>query len=611
MAQKLAPVAVHGEGESAAIQQVWSEIYYYNKACRVIKDTLEKCAKNYAGVFDEPQQRYTGRDKTFVNLTKWHCNGIASKIKVDAAAITVEANNEGDFASAQLMNQIIQWQLRDLDFDELLAKFALETVIMGTGLLAISWNHGPRVKRESVRLDPVSVLDVFTDPTVDSIQSDFSPSVIVKSVKDLWWVKNNPDFKNVNQVMPVTAASRAKLSRQDSTRLIPYKTSGYSSKSVATTGVSEISWKSPKVVIYERWGKDYKTGEEYVTTLAGQEEGSAVVLRHKVNPFENQRRPFIECWYRKELGRWFGEGAAEVLIPVQSWYNREINQNIDNAESLQNQMFLVRRGAGVDTRQLVSRPAGGILVENIETDVKPLAPTDIRGSFYRNEMLIREVSQRLSGAFDVAIGAPTQASKTLGASVLEQRGATDLFEYTKKHLRGFLKRLIGMMVDMNIQFMDRPMTLRITGSDDEMARLDALRGLTPDQSRLLGRTRFLKIDKPSLIKGDYDVWVDIENALGVDKNTKIAQNMQLIGLSLQDPTSGIKRPLLYQDVLALMGKDPSRYGTVEGEAPPAPQPGQPGQPPSGAPVGNPPPPPAPPAPGTIGQGVGQSVPALS
>lgn len=545
--------------EDDAMQQLWGELFHYNTACRVLKDTLEKCAKNYAGLFDEPKQRYTQRDKTFANITKWHCNGIAAKIKVDAAAITVEPNNDTDFASAQLMNQIIQWQLREIDFNEFLLKFGLETVIMGTGVAILQWAHGVNVKKEMPRIDPVSVLDIFTDPTVDSIQTGFSPSVIIRSVKDLYWVQQNPDFSNKDKVEPVTFASRSKLSRQDSTRLLPYKTSGYSSRSVATTGVSEIRWKSPKVVIYERWGIDYKTGEEYVTTVAGDSEGGGTLLRHKVNPFENQKRPIIECWYRKELGRWYGEGAAEILIPVQEWYNREVNQTIDNAESLQNQMYKVKRGAGIDPRQLVSRPAGGIFMENPETDLIPLAPTDIRGSFYKNENLIRELAQRLSGAFDITIGAPSPGSQTLGETQLQVHGATDLFEFTKVHFRGFLQRLIGQMVDLNIQFMDRQATIRITGDDDMISRIDELNGVAPEMRSKLGRSRFIKIDKPSQIKGDFDVYVDIEHALGANKNEKIQQTMQILTLAAQDPNSNINKPMLYQDLLSLLGKDPMRY----------------------------------------------------
>lgn len=557
-----------------AILQAWSELFNYNQACRVIKDTLEKCAKNYAGLFDEPKQRYTQRDKTFVNMTKWHCNGLAAKLKIDLAAMTVEPATEEHYAAAQLQDKVVHWQLRNMDFDEFLLKLGLETVVMGTGLVGVQWKHGKGVKNETIKLDPVSVLDIFTDPTVDTIQEDGSVSFIVKSVKDLWWVKNNPNFKNQDKVQPVTYLSRSQLARQDSLRLLPYKTSGYSSRSVATTGVSEVRWKSPKVVIYERWGKDYQTGEEYVTTIAGQTEGEAVCLRHKENPFSTKKRPFIEVWYRKEQGRWQGEGAAEILIPMQSAYNREWNTALDNAESLQNQMYKIRRGSGIDPRQLVSRPAGGILMENIETDLEPLPAVDIRGSFYKNDGLMRDIAQRLSGMFDISLGASTDASKTLGANVLEQRGATDIFEFTKRHMRGFLKRLLEMMVDFNMEFMDKETTIKITGDEEEIAAMDAKRGITPEQSKKLGKTRFLKIEDNKHLQGEFEIYVDIENALGVDKDLKIKQTMELIELAQKDPNSNIDTVPLYKDIFVLFGKDPNKYTKK-------PQQQQPGQPPNG------------------------------
>lgn len=578
-----------------AILQTWAELFNYNQACRVIKDTLEKCAKNYAGLFDEPKQRYTQRDKTFVNMTKWHCNGLAAKLKIDLAAMSVEPQNENHYAAAQLQDKVVHWQLRNMDFDEFLLKLGLETVVMGTGIVGVQWKHGKGVKNETIKLDPVSVLDIFTDPTVDTIQEDGSVSVIIKSVKDLWWVKNNPNFKNQDHVQPVTYLSRSQLARQDSLRLLPYKTSGYSSRSVATSGVSEVRWKSPKVVIYERWGKDYRTGEEFVTTIAGQTEGEAVCLRHKANPFETKKRPFIEVWYRKEQGRWQGEGAAEVLIPMQSAYNREWNTALDNAESLQNQMYKIRRGSGIDPRQLVSRPAGGILMETM-ADLEPLPAVDIRGSFYKNDGLMRDIAQRLSGMFDIALGAETDASKTLGANVLEQRGATDIFEFTKRHMRGFLKRLIEMMVAYNMEFMDKETTIKITGDEEELAALDAKRGITSEQSKKLGKTRFIKIEDNKHLQGEFEVFVDIENALGVDKNLKIKQTMELIGLAQKDPNSGIDNAPLYKDLLVLFGKDPNKYI----KKPQPPQPGGSPQPnvapnaSSGGAVPTPPKPPAPP-----------------
>jgi len=126
------------------------------------------------------------------------------------------------------------------------------------------------------------------------------------------------------------------------------------------------------------------------------------------------------------------------LIGLGAELQRELNENVnsrnDNVKFALNKRLLIRRGANVDTEAVMRNiPGMGLLVNNTESDVKPLEIQDVTSSAF-------EEQNRLNVDFDELMGNFAQGSvltnrklnETVGGMRMMAQGANELTEYTLK-----------------------------------------------------------------------------------------------------------------------------------------------------------------------------------
>lgn len=558
----------------------------YQKASADQREILRKSYRNFLGIFDEPFTRYTKRRKEFWNASQYAALTSSSRVFVDARAISILPQSESDRSKALIWGELIPFQMRQIGFFAKMNEFATNLAIFGTVVSAQDWefrkeqyiDKDSKVTKTKISEDRPSfkllpILNVYIDPTSETIQE--APSVIIESwheVGELPKLKKRygwkTDFSDVEGVTLITQDGNKR-----GTDLLKYQ----------QMGVTQRQLEVPMVKLLWRWGKirlswetkkqaDYNTWVEGVTVTMEQgsiddEKPIERLVDSRVNPFEHGKRPLEECWYIKVPGRWYGLGVCEMLLDKQAYLNRVINQRTDNNEILQNKMYKARRGAGLDNKSIVSAPGKVISVQNMD-DLEVLNTGNADASSYSDEQNIMLWVERLTHVKDASsAGSATEAQ-------INETNTNDFFAIIRRNINDYIKRVVWHIIHLDKQFIDKELTIRIVGEPSEFRQFDELRGIPPNIRSDMGNMRFMEIPDINEIDGEYDIEVDIDNSVPMNKQTQATGIEKLLMMAAQDPNSGLNRGEAYKEWAQIMGLKGSRFFlNVENQSY-MPQPGQ-------------------------------------
>ena len=117
---------------------------------------------------------------------------------------------------------------------------------------------------------------------------------------------------------------------------------------------------------------------------------------------------------------------------LQSEANAIANTRMDNVLYILNKRWLIRRGANVDAESLVrNAPGGATMVNNIETDVKPVDWQDVTSSAYAEQDRVNVDYDELLGNFaQSSVMTNRKLNETVGGMRLMAQGANAITEYT-------------------------------------------------------------------------------------------------------------------------------------------------------------------------------------
>lgn len=478
-----------------------------------MRPLIRKLRKNYWGIFDIQTDPLTGRDKTWVPLTRVAVDANVKNADVDTKDISTRAKNSKGYTEAKVVRAVLTNHLQTTYFGEDVDQFILNTAIDGTGVMKFIKAYDKEGKPYCKRVQ-VDLLNVYIDPNAKSIQDEFRfteralalPDEI--AAMDSWW-----DTENL--------IGSTTVSRIDG---------NYTSTSNGTTASYRDLW--------ETWGKIPKyllTGNPKDKELV---EGHIVVSGleaadpkcHYIEGNPDGIKPYEEWQWKKIANRWYGLGIAERLLALQAWMNTIVNIRINRSYVSQLGLFKIRKGSGI-TPQILSRlGANGAIVVNDPSDIEQMAVQEASQASYADEDKINDWAQRDSGAFDISVGDPTPASKPATTSVIENNAAKSGFGLIKDGLGAFIERaadrhilpVLGETIKVNdvIELVSDDTMNEIienivaADADNELEKLWA-RGIIPSQEQMMqaietakkklsGRPNiFLKTVRRMLVKHTY------------------------------------------------------------------------------------------------------------
>lgn len=559
----------------------------YAEASEEQREILRRAYRNFLGIYDEPYTRYTKRKKEFWNATQYAVLTSASRVFVDARAITILPQSEEDATKAIVWGELIPFQMRQIGFFTKMNDFATDLALLGTVVSAQDWEFrkeqyvdkdGKAVKTKITEDRPsykiIPLLNFYTDTTADNLHE--SPSNIVESwheVGELPKLKERYgwkiDLSNVKGVKLITQDDS--MSKADT---LKYQQMGVTQKQLEVPmvkllwrwGKIRLSWETKKKADFNTWVEGVSVVME--AGVVDEDEPVMSLIDTRVNPFKHGKRPFEECWYIKVPGRWYGLGVGEMLIDKQSYLNRVINQRTDNNEILQNRMYKARRGAGLDNKSLVAAPGKVVSVQNMD-DLQVLDTGNADASSYSDEQNIILWIERLTHIKDAA-GNPGSATE----AQINESLANDFFAIIRRNINDYIKRVTWHFIKLDQQFIDKEIVVRIVGEPSEFKEFDDIRGIPENIRAGMGNMRFMKVPDISEIDGEYDIEVDIDNSIPMNKAMQSQMLEKMLMMSMRDPASGINRTEVYKEWAQISGLKGSRFFLNTENQSYMPQPGQ-------------------------------------
>lgn len=137
---------------------------------------------------EEQKQTEIGKDGNFTSVSSWLHNVVVSK-HADAMESYPEPNilprEEGDKAEAQMLSSIIPCILEQNHFYEVYDKAMWSKCKSGTGIYKVVWDKNAHGGLGDIRVDKISLLNVFWEPGIDDIQKSryfFQTELVDKEV---------------------------------------------------------------------------------------------------------------------------------------------------------------------------------------------------------------------------------------------------------------------------------------------------------------------------------------------------------------------------------------------------------------------------------------------
>jgi hypothetical protein len=372
---------------------------------------------------------------------------------------------QDDVENAENMEKLVDSQLEKSEIYEKFFKLITEVLTYGGCPYETGWRHetktikqnqivtqgdivvGMEVGEQEVTIwddpdfQPFSIYDLYPDPegtSIDdcawAIRREFVTEQVLKSREEQGLYKIT-DWENIR-----AGGEKLNEAKQDRAAAIG---SSYENASTDDKG-------SQRYELLHMWE------DSHVTTIINRTE----IIRDEENPFWHGKKPLGFAKIDPLNGEFYGVGLVEIIECLQAELNTTRNQRIDNNNIAINRMYMVLKHAGIDPKDLVSRPNGIVWVDTFE-DVKELQHQPVDATAFQEETVIKNDIQEATGTYAEARGATPDSKRTATENAIKDRAVSIRFEVKTRLFESYgLKRLLFFYDQLNQQFIVGPRDIR-------------------------------------------------------------------------------------------------------------------------------------------------------
>jgi hypothetical protein len=399
--------------------------YVTDKVAFQMRNLIRQLRKNYLGVFDNPTDPQSGREKIWMPLTESLVESVVKNIDLDTKDITFRAKRPEAIGLTSLVRSIMKNELDYINFGEALDELIRTIAIDGTAIWKTIEFFDEDRKKKCFKIVPVDLLNFYIDPTVHSIQE--AESVIERALMTEGEIKSMKGWKNTSNLK-----GQVNNDRRDGQM-----------QGVNNTGTTEL------IEVFERWGLMPKS------LLTGNPKDKGAIHGHIVASCNGGNwtchlvesapslKPYEEAWYTRVPGRWYGRGVAEKVMMLQLWMNIIVNVRITRSYVSQLGLFKIRQGAGITPQSLSRLSTNGAVIVQSMNDIEQLTMQEASQSSYSDENSAMSWARQVTGAFEAVTGETLPSSTTATIGAIQNRNATSQFSLIKEGVGMFLQRWIG------------------------------------------------------------------------------------------------------------------------------------------------------------------------
>lgn len=540
-----------------------------------MRELIKELRRNYWGIFEQPVDENTGRERIWIPLTESIVDAVVKNIDLDTKDMNIRAKKPGSIGYAAVLRTAFRKYLSDSGFGQKLDELERGVAIDGTWV----WKtyEVKRGGKKYLCFEPTELLNIYVDPTARSLTE--AGSYTERSLYYPDQLREHTDWMDVD-----VAIESAK------TNVSPVERDGIQS---ANNNIKLIE-------VYERNGlmplylitgnkKDTDMVEGRIIASNAMNGGVVHVIERntKVDEYGFPIRPCEECWYQKLPNRWYGRGPAEKVINLQVWLNTIVNIRITRSYVAQLGLFKIRKGANISAGMLQRLAVNGAITVNAMDDIQQLPVQEASQASYQDESMAVDWANRTTSVFEAVTGESLPSSTPATNAAIAQRAGQSQFVLIKEQIGMFLQRWARRHV---LPFIAEQLSegeiLRLTGEPEELREMDEyvvnkllvteIEKMTKagkfvdadqvmkkkeqlmEQRKAMGNERYIEIGSKSYTPTDYDVEVYVTNE-EVDIAVLSQNLMTTLQIVAQNPNTGVDPNLIVRTLFDVMGLDATMY----------------------------------------------------
>lgn len=419
-----------------------------------MRSMIREFRKTYWGIFDEPTDPTTGRDKLFIKSAMAIVEDVLKNVDIDQKDVGFIARNAEGYDITEIVRSCVKDYLSKIYFGEVLDETERQMLIDGT-VVWKTWKEGKHLRRKTVDL-----LNFYIDPTEESIQSAYRVTeraiVATSSLSKMSGWKNTDDMKGSQNLNKTDG---------DEGTAETITTGNY-------TDVWETWGKIPKFLIT---GKKRDINEEVDghIVVSGLDSGDMRFHLAEINTKKDNQgniiKPYEEIRTCKLSGRWYGLGYVERILSLVEFLNATVNIRINRNYISQLGLFKIKKGAGITPQMLGKLPSNGAILVNDMDDIGQMTVNPVNADSYKDEEVFKEWMTKITSAYPISSGelAPSSASAT--ATAIANTNSKSSYAMVKEAVGFFLERWIDRHVlpFMGDYIKTNYKTFRILSDDDK------------------------------------------------------------------------------------------------------------------------------------------------
>jgi hypothetical protein len=570
-------------GFAKQIYDAWwdGQVFVTPKVFFNMREVYERARKNYYGVYEEPLDVVTGKEKYWPPLTEHIVETVVKSTDFDSKNFQPYSASPALFGFSKVLRLVLMDKLKRMKWGEKINNIERTVCIDGSCILKAVKVYDSERKKWVMDAAIVDNLNAVADPAADTLDS--SPIVERTIMSPLEFRSFEDKWKDLDDAKPI----------KDISKTDPIAGNAWQKDPTPQFEVWEVWGEMPLIALTGKDEDENKTFHGHaVLTGLGQGKGkneSIVVHLIEESPYKDRpvKKPYKEIRYRKVPNRRPGRGVAEMLFGAQLYLNDIVLIRQNNGQILQNGLFKVRVGSGLSQDLLSQLAAGGAIpVEKME-DIEQLAVQDYRAASYQDEDRVFGWAQRQSFANATLRGEKVPSSQSATNSIIQDKSSRDALELVQEDMSIPLAEFFEQFIIPNlVNEYDDEDIVRITGDVSDLADLDRAyvehmiakqlmeyiekEGSIPpasvveeekrqayDSLRRLGPNRHIKMWK-KLLDESYGVEMVITNER-IDTSMIIQNLKEILSVNQANPNSSFDNDKIISRSLELMGISASDF----------------------------------------------------
>ena len=430
--------------------------------------------------------------------------------------ISISPRKPEEVESSKVMETLVNWQLKHINFQTKFERTLKDSLIYGTGFGKSMW-----ITKEYTHLE--EIVTEYDGPEYSYVSPfGFYPDPYASDINDCEYV------------IEKYFVTKHRLEQWEAQGIVGKDAGGLSIKSIKESSYGEVNKeKFNRISAVSGLCKPgHSDTREFIEIKEYWEPNRVImvandkyIIRNEENPFANKRIPYFSFRDHTIGDEFYGIGEVEIIEDLQEEINTQRNQRIDARSISLNPIIQIAPGAMIDEDDIIFEP--GRIWHVDPGSVQPFAVPDTGVSSVEEEMLATNNMKETTSVTDIIRGQATANTPdtATGVSRLDVNASTR-FNLKVRNYDEPIREVIRHFVSMNQQNIMEEQVLRLTG--------DLWKNI-PESMELneAGPYKFLTI-RPQDITGNFDY--QVKGAKSVNQLQQQQKYIQILQIVSQFPT---------------------------------------------------------------------------